>query len=157
MKTIKIGIEADKAQKMVDQLNRLLANVQLFYMNTRGLHWNITGEKFFELHLKFEELYNDLNLKADELSEHILTLEGTTTHNFTAYKSVAEIQELNDVNDAAKGVQSVIESVGVLIRLERELLSLAQQANDEGTSALMSDYIREQEKLVWMYSAYLGH
>ena len=68
MKTIKIGIEADKAQKMVDQLNRLLANVQLFYMNTRGLHWNITGEKFFELHLKFEELYNDLNLKADELS-----------------------------------------------------------------------------------------
>jgi starvation-inducible DNA-binding protein len=51
----------------------------------------------------------------------------------------------------------VIESVGVLIRLERELLSLAQQANDEGTSALMSDYIREQEKLVWMYSAYLGH
>ena len=157
MKTIKIGIEVEKAQKMVDQLNRLLANVQLFYMNTRGLHWNITGEKFFELHLKFEELYNDLNLKADELAERILTLEGTPTHNFTAYKSVAEIQELKDVNDAAKGVQSVIESLGVLIRLERELLSLAQQANDEGTSALMSDYIREQEKLVWMYSAYLGH
>lgn len=157
MKTIKIGIEADKAQKMVDQLNRLLANVQLFYMNTRGLHWNITGEKFFELHLKFEELYNDLNLKADELAERILTLEGTPTHNFTEYKSEAEIQELKDVNDAAKGVQSVIESIGVLIRLERELLSLAQQANDEGTSALMSDYIREQEKLVWMYSAYLGH
>ncbi len=156
MKTIKIGIAADKAEKMVNQLNTLLANVQLFYMNTRGLHWNITGEKFFELHLKFEELYNDLNLKADELAERILTLEGTPSHNFTEYKTRAEITELTDVSNATTGVQSVIDSLGVLIRLERELLSLAQQANDEGTSALMSDYIREQEKLVWMYSAYLG-
>ena len=59
------------------------------------------------------------------------------------------------MNDATKGVKSIIDSLGVLIRLERQLLSVAQNANDEGTSALMSDYIREQEKLVWMYSAYL--
>ena len=155
MKTIKIGIETGQAQQMVEQLNRLLANVQLFYMNTRGLHWNITGEKFFELHLKFEELYNDLNLKADEIAERILTLEGTPAHNFTDYKAKAEIHELKDVNDATKGVKSIIDSLGVLIRLERQLLSVAQNANDEGTSALISDYIREQEKLVWMYSAYL--
>lgn len=155
MDTIRIGIDTNKAQKMVERLNILLANVQLFYMNTRGLHWNITGEKFFELHLKFEELYSDLNLKADEIAERILTLEGTPSHTFTEYKSRAEIEELTDVNDATKGVQSILASFGILIRLERELLKLAEDANDEGTSALMSDYIREQEKLVWMYSAYL--
>ena len=43
-----------------------------------------------------------------------------------------------------------------VIELQRELLSLSAEANDEGTNALMSDYIREQEKSVWMYSSYLG-
>jgi starvation-inducible DNA-binding protein len=42
-----------------------------------------------------------------------------------------------------------------LLGIERDILQLAAEANDEGTNALMSDYIREQEKLVWMYSAWL--
>ena len=40
-------------------------------------------------------------------------------------------------------------------KLCAELLELSAEANDEGTNALMSDYIRAQEKMVWMYSAYL--
>ena len=61
-------------------------------MNTRGFHWNITGEKFFELHAKFEELYNDLLTKVDEVAERILTLGYTPLHTFTDYISIAAIQ-----------------------------------------------------------------
>jgi len=43
-----------------------------------------------------------------------------------------------------------------LIKKQRKLLELSDKADDEGTNALMSDYIREQEKLVWMYAAFLG-
>ncbi|MEO0687262.1 MAG: DNA starvation/stationary phase protection protein, partial [Cyanobacteria bacterium J06649_11] len=43
----------------------------------------------------------------------------------------------------------------VLLTKERNILQFATDMNDEGTSALMSDYIRSQEKLVWMYFAYL--
>jgi starvation-inducible DNA-binding protein len=42
-----------------------------------------------------------------------------------------------------------------MISLQREIADAASETGDEGTNALMSDYIREQEKLVWMYSAYL--
>lgn len=35
-------------------------------------------------------------------------------------------------------------------------MDAAGEINDEGTGALMSDYIREQEKLVWMFSAFLN-
>lgn len=44
----------------------------------------------------------------------------------------------------------------ILMVLERKILDLASDAGDEGTNALMSDYIRQQEKTVWMYSAYLN-
>ncbi len=54
-----IGLDSEKSKQLANKLNDLLANYQLYYINTRRFHWNITGEKFFELHLKFEELYND--------------------------------------------------------------------------------------------------
>ena len=124
-------------------------------MNTRGFHWNITGEKFFELHAKFEELYNDLLTKVDEVAERILTLGYTPLHTFTDYISIAAIKETKNVSDGKEAMQNILDSFQTLISLQREIAESADEANDEGTNALMSDYIREQEKLVWMYSAYL--
>jgi starvation-inducible DNA-binding protein len=69
----RIGLDPNKSAELATKLNTLLANYQVFYMNTRGFHWNIKGEKFFELHVKFEELYNDLILKIDEIAERVLT------------------------------------------------------------------------------------
>ena len=63
-----IGLDREKANYLAEKLNELLANYSIFYQNTRGYHWNIKGEKFFELHLKFEELYNHLLLKVDEIA-----------------------------------------------------------------------------------------
>jgi len=127
----------------------------VFYQNTRGYHWNIKGDKFFELHLKFEELYNDLLLKIDEVAERILTLGHAPEHNFTQYNKISTIKESIKVVDGIKAVEQILESFKTVISMQRELLNLSADANDEGTNALMSDYIRAQEKLVWMYSAFL--
>ncbi|MGI8635311.1 MAG: hypothetical protein ACR2KZ_07895 [Segetibacter sp.] len=35
-----------------------------------------------------------------------------------------------------------------ILIIKRELQGLSEEANDEGTNALVSDYIRQQEKLV---------
>ncbi|MBK7290527.1 MAG: DNA starvation/stationary phase protection protein [Chitinophagaceae bacterium] len=156
MKTNRIGLDAVKAKKLAELLNVLLANYQLFYINSRGFHWNIKGEKFFELHIKFEELYTDTQLKIDEIAERILTLEHTPNHTFTDFLKLSKIKEQKNVTDGVKAVNAVLSSFGVLLDIERQLLTLSAEANDEGTNALMSDYIRQQEKLVWMYSAYLS-
>jgi len=151
-----IGLDAKKSAKAAEKLNELLANYAIFYQNTRGYHWNVRGEKFFELHLKFEELYNDLFLKIDEVAERILTLGHAPQHCYSAYQNVSKIKESSEVTDGMKAVENILNSFTIIITLQRELLGLAADAGDEGTNALMSDYIRAQEKLVWMYSAYLN-
>lgn len=156
MKKNQIGLNADKARELAEKLNLLLANFQLFYINSRGFHWNIKGDKFFELHLKFEELYTDTQLKIDEVAERILTLGHIPSHSYTDYLKLSEIKEKRNVHEGKEAVKSVIDSFGILLEIERELLDLSADARDEGTNALMSDYIRQQEKLVWMYSAYLN-
>lgn len=150
-----IGLDKDKSEKLAKKLSLLLANYSIFYQNTRGYHWNIKGDKFFELHLKFEELYNDLFLKIDEVAERILTLGHAPEHNFTSYNKVSTIKESAKITDGLKAVEQILESFKTVISMQRELLNLSADANDEGTNALMSDYIRAQEKLVWMYSAFL--
>lgn len=151
-----IGLDGSKATLLAEKLNILLANYSIFYQNTRGYHWNIKGEKFFELHLKFEELYNDLVIKIDEIAERILTLGHTPAHNYSDYSKVSKIKESVQVSDGMKAVADILNSFQVIIILQRELLDLSAEANDEGTNALMSDYIRLQEKLVWMYSSFLN-
>lgn len=150
-----IGLDASGAEKLAKGLNQLLANYQIFYINARGFHWNITGNKFFELHLKFEELYNDALLKIDEVAERILTLGHTPLHTFSDYTRISSIKEEKNVSNGTKAVKSVVKSFQTLIETERGLLDLSEKVGDEGTNALMSDYIREQEKLVWMYTSYL--
>lgn len=151
-----IGLDTAKAKELAEKLNDLLANYQVFYMNARGYHYNIRGEKFFELHLKFEELYTNLILKADEIAERVLTLGATPTHAYSGYLKVSDIKEKQNITSPKEAVTEVLNSFATLLVKQRALLALSADANDEGTNAQMSDYIREQEKLVWMYSAYLG-
>ncbi|AYN67595.1 DNA starvation/stationary phase protection protein [Euzebyella marina] len=151
----KIGLDAVASEDVAKKLNDLLSNYQLFYMNLRGFHWNIKGKKFFELHLKFEKLYNEALVKIDELAERALTLGATPIHSYEGYLKTSEIKSVENVTDGATAVDNIIGSLGILLKKERTILALAAEAGDEGTVALMSEYIVEQEKLVWMLSAYL--
>jgi starvation-inducible DNA-binding protein len=150
-----IGLNKETATELAEMLNDLLANYQVFYTNVRGFHWNIKGDKFFELHAKFEELYDDLALKIDEIAERILTLGFNPEHAFSKYLKDAEIKEVEETSNGMKDVASIIDSFAIVISKQRKILAISDEAEDEGTNSLMSDYIREQEKLVWMYSAYL--
>ncbi len=156
IKSNNIGLDSKLTKDLAEKLNELLTDYQVFYMNARGFHWNIKGKKFFELHLKFEELYNDALLKIDEIAERILTLGYTPIHSFSDYLKISKIEEAKNISDGDKSVEVILKSFKTLLEIEREILDLSDQANDEGTNSLMSDYIPQQEKLVWMYSSYLN-
>ncbi len=151
-----IGLNKAQSLEVSNQLNDLLANYQIFYMNVRGFHWNIKGNKFFELHVKFEELYNDLQIKIDEIAERVLTLGETPMHSFSEYLGQSDITPVINTSDSEGTVSSVLDSFKKVIVKQRAILDASEEADDEGTNSLMSDYISEQEKLVWMYTAYQG-
>ncbi|MFM5438561.1 Dps family protein [Aeromonas enteropelogenes] len=151
-----IGLDSVQSQALAAELNKLLASYQILYMNVRGFHWNIRGNQFFELHLKFEEIYNDLLLKVDALAERILTLDGVPMHSFSDYLKVSTIAEQKDMHDGRACVESLLESFRELLIAQRRILGQAADAGDEGTASILSDYVQQQEKLVWMLRAYLA-
>lgn len=155
MKTLDfIHLNESAANNVVSALQQLLADYQVFYTNLRGFHWNIKGHGFFVLHSKFEELYDDAAEKVDELAERILMLGGIPVNKFSEYLKVARVKEVSDISCGDEALKNILDTYSQFIAEERKLLSLASEAGDEATVALMSDYLKEQEKLVWMLVAY---
>ena len=123
METKILGLEKDKVASLNEGLNELLANFQIYYQNLRGLHWNIKGQSFFELHVKFEELYTDAQEKIDMIAERILTLHGTPLHTFEDYLEISRVKVGKNISKDRESVQLVVNSLVTLIELERKLLS----------------------------------
>ena len=151
-----IGLNTTKAQGLAKDLNYLLANFQIYYQNLRGIHWNIKGKRFFDLHVKFEELYTDATLKIDEIAERILTLGGTPLHTFEDYTVNGQVPVGKNISIDDKAVRLIVDSLTQLLAIERNILSASDEINDEGTNAMMSDFITQQEKTVWMMKAWLN-
>lgn len=151
-----LGLDIIKTKNIAEDLNNLLANFQTYYQNLRGIHWNIKGKNFFDLHVKFEELYTDANMKVDIIAERILTLGETPLHTFEDYINNSKVLVGKNVSKDNDAVELIINSLTQLLKLERQILDKAGDANDEGTNSMMSDFITEQEKTVWMMSAWLG-
>ncbi|WP_114782480.1 Dps family protein [Botryobacter ruber] len=151
-----IGLQQKDSQKVADQLNVLLANYHLFYQNLRGFHWNVKGVYFFQLHDKFEELYDNVLTKIDAIAERILTIGQQPLHTFSDYLKVSSITEAGNLSNGIDMVKATYENLTVLLGLEREILSLAAETGDEGTVALISEDINENEKTLWMLKAFLS-
>lgn len=154
MKTNILGLPVKESKEMVTELNVLLSNFQVYYQNLRGIHWNIRGKRFFELHVKFEELYNDAQLKVDMVAERILTIGGNPLHTFEDYIKHNKLKVGKSISNDEKAVKLIIDSLSDLLKIERELLNKSDEINDEGTNAMMSDFISEQEKTIWMMRAW---
>jgi len=155
MKTLDyLHLNEKKVADVVSALHQLLADFQVHYTNLRGFHWDIKGHGFFVLHGKFEDMYNDAAEKVDEIAERILMLGGTPANKFSDYLKVANINEVDKVSNGEQALDNILQSISYLIGEERKILSIASQAGDEVTVSMMSDYLKEQEKLVWMLTAY---
>jgi starvation-inducible DNA-binding protein len=149
-----LGLPVKETEVIAAELNILLSNFQVYYQNLRGIHWNIRGKRFFDLHVKFEELYNDAQLKVDMVAERILTLGATPLHTFEDYIKNNRLQIGNNVSKDTEAVHLIINSLSDLLKIERVILEESDKIRDEGTNSMMSDFIVEQEKTMWMMKAW---
>jgi starvation-inducible DNA-binding protein len=155
MKVNSLGLPVKETEILVAELNILLSSFQVYYQNLRGLHWNIRGKRFFDLHLKFEELYNDSQLKIDLIAERVLTLGGIPFHTFDDYIKNSKIKIGKNIHNDEEAITLIVNSLTELLKVERVILLQSGTIDDEGTNSMMSDFIKEQEKTIWMMKAWL--
>ena len=152
-----LNLNEAKVSGLVSALQQLLADFQVYYTNLRGFHWEIKGRGFFVLHEKFESMYDDAASKVDEIAERILTLGGTPENKYSGYLKVARIPEVSGVSTSREAVENVLGTYKHFIAEERKLIDLANEANDAVTADMLTGYLKEQEKMIWMLVAFSTH
>lgn len=153
--TNNVGLEQAAIHPVIAKLDGLLADYQVFYTNLRGFHWNIQGDKFYELHGLYEEYYDEIAEKIDEIAERIVMLGGVPANRFSDYLKVSRVKEVSGVFDWKTGVIHVLETLKLLLGELRDLLPLAIQAKDSATIHWANHGIISFEKKIWMLSAYV--
>lgn len=146
----------DTLDKMISRLNDLLASYQVAYFNTRGSHWMIKGENFFELHKVFETAYNDATEKIDEIAERILTLGGKPLLTASSMVKASEIKETSVSGDQAACVTGMLADLTALTIIENDIVKMANELEDVVTADELTKYIGEQQKTSWMLSQFLN-
>lgn len=157
MNAKEISLNETDVKPVVDLLNDYLANYHIHYQKLRGCHWNIKGQNFFTLHLKFEELYTSAQLTIDEIAERVLTLGKPPHSRFADYIQESAIKEIDTIGmpDLAM-VEAVLDDMSKLIELERELLEASDAAGDDGTNDMVNRFMQFKEKTTWMLRSFLG-
>jgi len=150
MADINIGISKDDRVEVADGLKRLLADSYTLYLQTHNFHWNVTGLQFRELHLMFEEHYTELAVAVDDIAERIRTLGVPAPGTYKEFAQLSSVKEVDGVPSAVEMVELLTKGHEQVVRTAREVLKVAQKADDESTIALVSDRMRLHEKTAWM-------
>lgn len=157
MNVKEISLEEKELKPIVDHLNDLLANYHIHYQKLRGCHWNVKGSHFFTLHVKFEELYTNAQLTIDELAERILTIGKSPYSTFNDYLKISKLKEIHTIGmKDTDMVLAIMDDFSKLIEMEREIMALASDAGDEGTSDLINKFMQFKEKNNWMLRSFVG-
>lgn len=153
MSSIDIGISEQDRVSIAEGLKKLLADSYTLYLQTHNFHWNITGPQFRELHLMFEEHYTELAVAVDDVAERIRTLGVAAPGTYKAFAELSSIAEVDGVPEAKTMVELLTKGHEQVVKTAREVLKVAQEADDESTASLVSDRMRIHEKTAWMLRA----
>ena len=149
-----LNMQDEKVLPVVVELNTLLSDYNLYYQKLRTFHWNILGKNFFDLHEKFEAMYNEAKLKVDEIAERILTLRHHPVSKFSDYLKISSLSEASSMISDQEMIDELLNDHKTMLSQMKQVLTKAEDAEDEGTIDLIGAYIRELEKSSWMLNAW---
>ncbi|KFL43275.1 general stress protein [Lysinibacillus sp. BF-4] len=145
-----------KTENLDKQLNELVSTWSVLYTKLHNYHWYVSGPSFFTLHVKFEELYNEVTLNLDDLAERILSKGGKPVATLKEHLELSLIKEASGKEDATKMVEKLVADFKTIMKALDNGMTLASDAGDDRTEDLLNAQFQSLEKHTWMLNAYLG-
>ena len=152
---INIGIPDESRKAIAGGLSRLLADTYTLFIKTHNFHWNVTGPMFNTLHTMFETQYTELFAAVDEIAERIRALGEFAPGSLGAFRQLSSISDENAVPSATSMIEHLVRDNETVVRTAREVLPVAESANDGPTVDLLNQRMQIHEKTAWMLRSML--
>jgi starvation-inducible DNA-binding protein len=152
---INTGMSAKDREAIAQGLSRLLADTYVLYLKTHNFHWNVEGPMFQTLHQMFMEQYTETWNAIDLVAERIRSLGHYAPGTYREYLELARVKETPGVPKALQMVKLLIDGQEAVVRTAREVLPLAERADDQPTLDLLTQRMQVHEKNAWMLRSLL--
>jgi starvation-inducible DNA-binding protein len=154
-----IALSETICQESVEHLNQLLADTMVLRDLYKKHHWQTAGPTFYQLHILFDEHYEQQNELVDALAERIHLLGGVSV------AMAQDVAETTIIPRPPKGRESapvqisrLLHAHEIVLKEARTMARLAAERGDDGTNDLMvSGVIRPNELQVWFVAEHVVH
>lgn len=150
----KLGYKEEESTEIVASLNKLLANYHVHYQKLRNFHWNVTGGDFFDLHDKFEELYNEALANIDLVAERIRVFGMTPYSLITDYLEHSDIKEVGTNLSSSNMVEEVLKDFEILAENMNDCAEKVAELGDSATEDMLIAFIKSIELHHWMLTSF---
>jgi starvation-inducible DNA-binding protein len=137
------------------ELQRVFASEFSFYLKTANFHWNVEGQLFYELHLMFERIYNEVLESIDTYAEELRALQITTPASLSAFSRLTYISDENMPGDWKSMLQELLMDSDTMAMKFQQLFMVAEEFGDHGLSNFLADRQDAHKKHSWMLRASL--
>ena len=143
-------------EKMCALLNQQLADISDLYSQTYQAHWNVKGAGFYQLHVLFEKLGEELEEFIDMIAERVTALGGTAKGTVRMAASASRLPEYpSNVVDSLPTIEAMAVRYANVAATTRAAIDTAEKAEDIGTTDLFTDVSRGLDKALWFLEAHL--
>lgn len=137
-------------------INQVVSDLNVLFVKLHHHHWFIKGIAFFELHEKFQDMYEEVNELYDAFAERLITIGGTPVSSLQAYLTITNIKEATTFISIQETLITIKKDYEYLIKAMKNVLTLAHAENDEATADACIGAIGKFEKTTWMVQASLS-
>ena len=154
--TTHIDISAEKRLALIEALNRHLADTLDLYTQVKQAHWNVKGKDFYQLHLLFDEIAEELEPFIDLLAERATLLGGYAHGTVRMSAENSSLPEFpTEITEGREYIEALVERFGQYVGPIRAGSRDADEIGDPATADLYNDISRVADKRLWFLEAHL--
>ena len=139
-----------QAKAVTDAVNPLIADAFALYAKTKNFHWHLSGPRFRDLHLLFDEHAAQILEGIDPMVERIRKIGGTSIRSLT---HASKLQTIHDDNDEFVAPQEMVHRLLLdnrhIVQQIREAAGIADDNKDLATSDLLESLLDDAERRTW--------
>jgi starvation-inducible DNA-binding protein len=133
-----------------DMLKSAFASEFSFFLKTAGFHWNVEGSDFYEYHLIFERIYQEVYGSIDSFAEELRAARIYAPASFTQLDDLSLVECQEGVPQPMSMAQELLADSDACAEMFRVAFDAAETMGDHGLSNFLADRQDAHKKHSWM-------
>jgi starvation-inducible DNA-binding protein len=139
--------------KFITGLKVAFASQYAFALKSQNFHWNVEGSDFYQLHLLFEEIYEEVYGAVDAFAENIRKVKGYAPASLSRFSNLTEVDDETDILTPQRMVSELWADAEKMQGIMRHMFVQAEERGEHGLSNFLADRQDAFAKHAWFLRA----